>query len=139
MSWTSRRGLDHDTANGVSLACLACRNIGETVLIENTHQKVKDLVTAARHKQISRAAKYQAVINAGVMQGRGIPCLTVSDEQKAAASTSKHGMKNIRKATHPNSHAMQKKFQDVMKYKASSPGFTWPSSSHISLFLAASC
>ena len=37
-------------------------------------------------------------------------------------------------ATHPNNHKMAKAYQDVMKWKSSAPNFTWPSSSHLSLF-----
>lgn len=127
-------GLGFEDAHAVLLAQTACRNIGDTVIIENTHQKMKDLMSVARHEQVGRLSKLHAMIKAGVLEGRGLPTLKVSDEDKVFASGNRQGILKIRQATHPNSHKMKKHYQNVMKYKASSPGFTWPSSSHTSLF-----
>lgn len=43
-----------------SLAQTACKNIGDTVVVENCHQHMKDLLAAARHEQIGRAQEFQA-------------------------------------------------------------------------------
>jgi len=48
-------------------------------------------------------------------------CLRCSFD-KAWSSAEKDGSLQT---AHPNSHQMQKAYQDVMKYKASSPNFTW--------------
>lgn len=132
-----KQGKDFGTADAVHMAHTACKHLNETVVIENTHQKVKDLLQEARHEQVARMAKFQAVINSGVLKGRGVPYLKVDNHTKAAASSNKQSVLKISKATHPNSHQMKKSFQNVMKYKASSPGFTWPSSSHQSMFVEA--
>ncbi len=129
-------GLAYEEAHAVVLAQTACKNLGDTVIIENTHQKMKDLMHVARHDQVGRLSKLHSMINAGVLEGRGLPTLKVSDEDKVFASASRQGVIKIRQATHPNSLKVKKQYQNVMKYKASSPGFTWPSSSHASLFLA---
>ena len=128
-----RLGLSFENANGVVWAKTTCRQLGDTVCIENVHQKVKDLLHAARHDQIARVGKYQAVINSGVLESREVGAVKVSDEQKASAGKGRHSAANFTRATAPNSHKMKKAYQDVMKYKASSPNFTWPSSSHVSL------
>ncbi len=120
--------------DSVHLARTAIQHIGDTVVIENTHQKMKDLLHVARHSQISRVAKFQTMINSGVLESRDIPNVKVSDYDKACSSAEKDGSRRVVQTTHPNSHKMQKAYQNVMKYKASSPNFTWPSSSHSSLF-----
>ena len=130
-----KTGKGNDDADAVFLAHTACKHFNDTIVIENTHQKVKDLLEEARHEQVARMAKFQAVVNSGVLQGREVSHLKVSNHLKAAAAVDKQrGALKFSKATHPNSHAMKKQFQNVMKYKASMPGFTWPSSSHNSLF-----
>ena len=130
-----KSGLGHGAANGVLLAQTACRHVGDTVVVENSHQKVKDLLAAARHDQISRSGKFHSLVNSGVLEGRQLPSLRVTPEQIAAASAGRGLGQKITQATHPSSHKMKKEFQNVMKYKASSPDFTWPSSSHTSLLL----
>ena len=133
-----RRQKTHDVANGALMAQIACRNLGDTVLVENVHQKTKDLLMAARHNQIGKANKFQAVINSGVFKGRDIPHIQVPDELKAHASLGKKGQDSLTKITaacHPGTHKMTKKFQNVMRYKASAPNFDWPSSSHLSLHI----
>lgn len=128
-------GLGHGDANAVLFSQTATRNIGDTVVVENCHQKVKDLLHAA--DQISRPQKYQSVINSEVFAGRGLPsvCVCVTDEQKASASCGRNRVQSIQKATHPNSHQLNREYQSVMKHKGSGPNFTWPSTSHHSLFL----
>lgn len=128
-----------EQANGVWLARAACEHLGDTVVIENTHQKTKDLLRSARHQVTSRLGKFHSVITSNVLKGRGVNFLQVDDARKAAATVSKGGILKVVKTTHPNNHKMQKKFQEVMKYKASRPGFSWPSSSHETLFNEAAC
>ena len=126
-------------AMAVLLCQSACQHLGDTVVIENTHQKTKDLLRSARHKMTGRLGKFHAVITSNVLKGRGIDHVTVDDFKKANASVGRGNTMQVVKTTHPNGHAMQKQFQDLMKYKASSPGFNWPSSSHESLFYEGAC
>lgn len=131
--------LEGDDANGVLLARSACEHLGDTVVIENTHQKAKDLLRSARHSVTSRLGKFHSVITSNVLKGRGVNFLQVDDSVKASATFAKNDALQIVKATHPNSHFMQNKFQEVMKYGASRPGFSWATSSHFSLFNEAAC
>ena len=130
-----KHGAQHDVADGVLLAQTACRNIGDTVVIENCHQHIKDLLAVARHEQIGRMQKFQSLIRCGVLEGRGLKTVSVSDKRKATATLGKGIHHKLVSYTHPNQHHMNKKFQGLMKYKSSSPGFDWPSSSHTSLLL----
>lgn len=130
----NERDLKLNTEDAILWAQAAIENVGDTIVIENSHQKVKDLLQEARHSQVSRAHKFQAMINSGVLEGRNIPTVSVSDYAKASASAGKDGGKKVVETTHPNKHKMAKAFQNVMKWKGSSPNFTWPSSSHSTLF-----
>lgn len=126
--------LHHSNSDSALLARVACCHLGDTVVIENTHQKVKDLLSQARHETSSRLAKFHSVITSNVLSGRGIEHLKVSEVTKARSSTVKKEFKRVVKTTHPSNHKMNKEYQQVMRYKASLPGFTWPSTSLDSLF-----
>lgn len=132
-------GLQGSASHGVALARTACEHLGDTVVVENTHQKAKDLLRSARHKVASRINKFHSVITSNVLKGRGVDFLQVTHAQKVAASMGKNPNMKLVKATHPNSYAMSKRFQEVMKYKASRPNFNWPSTSHETLFNEAAC
>eukprot|EP00438_Fugacium_kawagutii_P012197 Skav225480 [mRNA] locus=scaffold3604:370079:372376:- [translate_table: standard] len=127
-------GIHMDTSDAAFLAKVATHHVGDTVIIENTHQKVKDLLTQARHETSSRLAKFQSVIRSHVLPGRGLKHLQVDDMSKVKATVGKDGVRPVIRTTNPNSHKMSKRYQEVMKYKASMPGFTWPSTSQDSLF-----
>lgn len=126
--------LHHSNSDAALLSKVATNHIGDTVVVENTHQKCKDLLRQARHDTSSRLAKFHSVITSNVFAGRSLPHLKVSDMDKARSGASKRHLGSVVKSTHPNSHQMSKEFQEVMKYKASMPGFTWPSTSQDSLF-----
>ena len=124
-------------SQAVLLCKAACRHLGDTVVVENSHQQAKDLLRSARHKVTSRLGKFHSIIKSTVLKGRGLDYLQVEDAKKATASISKNANMSVVKATHPNSHKMQKRFQEVMKYKAFRPNFTWPSTTQESLFAEA--
>ena len=121
-------------SDAILLTKVACQHVGDTVLVENTHQKVKDLLRQARHETSSRMSKFQAVIQSNVFAGRDLPHLKVDDLSKAMAGFGKNkgGVQPVVKSTHPSSHKLNKEYQEVMKYKAGP--FTWPSTSQDSLF-----
>lgn len=52
--------LQPDNSDACFLAKVATHHVGDTVIIENTHQKVKDLLTQARHESSSRLASSRA-------------------------------------------------------------------------------
>ena len=60
--------------------------------------------------------------------------MRVTDYEKLSADIAKPKVQQMVSKTNPNGHVMSKQFQNLMKYKASSPGFTWPATSHDSLF-----
>ena len=126
--------LHHSNSDAALLSKVATNHIGDTVVVENTHQKCKDLLRQARHDTSSRLSKFHSVITSNVFAGRSLPHLKVSDMDKARSGASKRHLGSVVKSTHPNSHQMSKEFQEVMRYKASMPGFTWPSTSQDSLF-----
>lgn len=132
-------GLTHANSDAVLLAKIASNHLGDTIVIENTHQKCKDLLSQARHETSSRLAKFQAVVTSNVFAGRNLEHLKVSELAKAKASTSRAKSRSVIKTTHPSNHAMSKKYQSVMAYKASRPNFTWPSTSQSSLFDEVAC
>ena len=131
-----KHAVGYGASDAVLMAQTACRNLGDTVCVENSHQHMKDLLSVARHEQVGRMQKFQTLIRCGVLEGRGINTVRVSDQQKATATLGRHWAKNLTSCTHPNQHKMKKEFQNLMKHKSSSPGFEWPSTSHASLLLA---
>ena len=52
-----------------TLAKTACQHPGNTVIIENSHQKAKDMLREARRNQTSRAHKYHSVLTSNVLSG----------------------------------------------------------------------
>jgi hypothetical protein len=98
-------------------------------------RKVKDLMHQARHEQTSRLAKFHSVITSNVLEGRGLEHLKIDDVTKAMSGVGKKdGVLPVVRTTNPNSHQLQKQYQQVMQYKASMPGFQWPSTSQESLW-----
>ena len=119
-------------ADAVHLSKVACHHLGDTVLVETTHQKVKDKLRAARHQQASRLSKWHSVITCNVLEGRDIPFVKVTDLEKAQAGRGK--LLPVLRSTNTNSLPMRKQYQELMKYKSTHSSFQWPSTSQDSLF-----
>ncbi|CAE7263564.1 unnamed protein product [Symbiodinium sp. CCMP2592] len=107
----------------VELLTFVSTHLADTVIVENTHQMAKDALRDARHFQKSRTGKQVACIRCSAIPSRGVPCLKVSDDQKATASAGKSS--SFDKLTHPNTHALKKEFQRLMETKTKQ--HTWPS------------
>lgn len=125
-------GKSFEQSDAVYLSKVASKHLGDTVCIENTHQKVKDKMRAARHFQISRLNKWHSVLSCNVLEGRGVPHLKVDDLAKAQAARGR--MLPVVRSTNPNSLPMRKEYQELMKHKTQGDVFNWPSTSQDSLF-----
>ena len=98
--------VDNELCDGTLLAKVATHHIADTVVVENTHQRCKDLMRDARHAMSSRVAKFNAVINSNVFSGRGIHHLKVDNMTKATSHITRSSFVPLVKATNPNNLAM---------------------------------
>ncbi|CAE7304304.1 unnamed protein product [Symbiodinium sp. CCMP2592] len=107
----------------VELLTFVSTHLADTVIAENTHQLAKDALRDARHFQKSRTGKQIACVRCSAIPSRGVPCLKVSDDQKATAAVGKSS--SFDKLTRPNTHALKKELQRLMETKTKQ--HTWPS------------
>lgn len=128
-----------DASHGVLLSRTACKHLGDTVVVENTHQKCKDLLRNARHQMAGRLSKFHTIIGCNVLQGKKVNFVKVTDAQKSMGSFGKGDRLSVVKQTHPSAHKMSKRFQDVMRWKSSRPNFNWPSTSQETMFYESAC
>ena len=105
-------------------------NFGDTICVENTHQSAKDNLRESRHNVSSRVNKQCAVLNSRLFQSRQTPHVSIPELELTLRTTS--NLPAFAPMTHPNGHAMQKEFQQMMMHKAGE--HFWPSTSALSQF-----
>ena len=105
-------------------------NFGDTLCVENTHQSAKDCLRESRHNVRPRVCKQAAVINSRLFQTRQTPHLSVSELELSTASS--RDMPAFLPLTNPNSHVMQREFQQMMNHKSGQ--HWWPSTTSASQF-----
>ena len=91
-------------------------HFGDTACIESTHSSAKDALRDSRSNFRSRVNKYFHCISSRVLQSREANHVTISEAELALAKASK--LPSVVEATHPNSHSLQRKYQDLMRHKA---------------------
>ena len=111
---------EHDLLSGSKEALKilhhALVHLGDTACIESTHSSAKDSLRDARSKFRSRVNKYFHCISSRVLQSRETQHVTISEAELATAKAK--DLPSVFEATHPNSHILQRKYQDLMQHKA---------------------
>ena len=93
----------------------AVEHLGDTACIESTHSSAKDSLRDSRSNFRSRVSKFYHCISARVLASRCTDHITVSEAQIATASVRK--FPSVAGATNPNSHVLNREFQNLMKQK----------------------
>ena len=93
---------EHSADAALDLLKFVTCHIGDTAVIENTHQQAKDILRDSRHNVRSRLCKMHAVISSNAVNARNIPHIKVSDEEKVDRQTCK--VDGFNSLTHPNTH-----------------------------------
>lgn len=107
------------------LRALLC-HLGDSKVVEDSHQHLRDLQREARKDSYTTAAKQHALIRSHVLQARGVQATEVSPAEVATAPVLKQSLNTF---TIPESHKMPKEYQSIMKQDKS-----WHSPATISLF-----
>ena len=125
---------EHDRMHGTSEACCLMKtlvtSLGDTLSVENSHQRAKDCMRESRHNMRSRVHKQLAIISSKVLSQRQTNHIRVPEEEIAQASLSK--MPPFVQLTNPNSYKMKREFQDLMQQKSNT--HYWPSTSALTQF-----
>lgn len=108
----------------------ALTHLGDTACIESTHSSAKDALRDSRSNYRSRVCKYFNVISTKVLASRKTPHITVSEAQLATAKVT--DIPSVTDATFPNTHVLNKTYQDMMRHKAGD--HFWHSTSAQTLF-----
>ena len=111
---------EHDLLTGSKEALKimhhALVHLGDTACIESTHSSAKDSLRDSRSNFRSRVNKYFHCISSRVLQSRETQHVTISEAELATAKAK--DLPSVFEATHPNSHTLQRKYQDLMQHKA---------------------
>ena len=126
----NERDCKHKTQQASIILKALITNFGDTLCVENTHQSAKDVLREARHNIKSRVCKQAAVIGSRLFQTRQAPHIAVSELELSTASC--RGYPAFLPLTNPNSHQMQREYQQLMQHK--SGAHWWPSTSHATQF-----
>ena len=126
----NERDCDQKTQEAAMLIKPLITNFGDTLCVENTHQSAKDCLNESRHNIRSRTCKQAAVINSRVFQTRMAEHISVSELELSTASAK--GMPAFVPLTNPNSHRMQREYQEMMQHKSGQ--HFWPATSNASQF-----
>ncbi|CAE7250380.1 unnamed protein product [Symbiodinium sp. CCMP2592] len=129
---------DNVSEEARGLMTLFLQTLGESRVVENTHQTAKDIFGGARHDKSSICKRQHAVLHSPALPSKGVACVPLPGKAEKAESglwgaESKLGRtpEFVRKAL-PGSHKVSPEIQAMMKPKTSD--HAWPSPTPASMF-----
>ena len=78
-------GVEEIPEDGMHLLRCVLQGLGDSKLVEDIHQHLRDLARKTRHQKRSPLQRMIAVLQSGVLEGRGIPVTEVKDTEIAHA------------------------------------------------------
>ena len=109
------------------------KNLGDSRLIENTHQHGRDLYRSSKSSSFSNPTIFANALRSGALEERKVPCLKVSEQDKAIAGSFRLRFRDaVNSKLRSQGHKLPKDMQLMMVPKSKT--HTWPSPAPSSLF-----
>ena len=123
-------------SQAAKLQLVIAKNLGDSRLIENTHQHGRDLFRSSKASSFSNPTIFANAFSSGALEERQTPCVRLQESDKAQAKPFNSALgKGINKQLRSQGHKLPKEMQRMMVPK--SPAHTWPSPAPASLFVSA--
>ncbi len=123
-------------SKALRLQKVVSRNLGDSRLIENTHQHGRDLYRSSKASSFSNPTIFANALRSGALEERRVPRLRVAEAEKASAAPVKAQCKDgINSSLRSQGHKLPKQMQLLMAPKSKT--HTWPSPAPSSLFPSA--
>ena len=121
---------------GHKLLLLHCQNLGDSRVVECTHQTAKDTLRSSRHFQRSVTSRMSAVIHSPALKQRKLDAIPLPTREKLVSGiwSTKDSGSNFRNKALPENEKLDKDFQKMMLPNRGRSA--WPSPTPASMYLA---
>lgn len=123
-------------SKALRLQRVLAKNLGDSRLIENTHQHGRDLYRSSKASSFSNPTIFANALRSGTLEERKVPRLKVSEQDKATAGAFRLRFRDsVNSKLRSQGHKLPKDMQLMMVPKSKT--HTWPSPAPSSLFSSA--
>ena len=127
------RGGCEPGSEGYSLMLLFTQHLGDSRVVECTHQTAKDILRSSRHFQRAVTSRMDAVIQSPALKQRKLKTVPLPTHDKLSSGIwSKEKLGAFKTKTQPGHHKVHKDFQEMMLPNRGA--HAWPSPTPASMY-----
>ena len=120
-------------SEGFQLMTLFTKHLGDSRVVECTHQTAKDILRSSRHFQRAVTSRMDAVLHSPALNQRKVPTIPIPTHEKLTSGQwTSQKLGSFRPKTSPGSHKLHKDLQAMMLPNRGS--HSWPSPTPASMF-----